>query len=232
MFFGFYIGIMKKQFLLCCLSLLLVFATIKKATAQYIKDINGRPIMTKAYSEIEGTVFLIDQWSKGKVKFADGRTFNDVLLKYNVLDDELSFQNNEQTLAFVEPIREFELTYISENKSYKKLFRSGYKDIPGSDENSFFEVMSDGTVQLLKKTTKVIQETKQYNGPITKSFDESSKLYLIISGKPTQIKKDKKTILTLLGNKQPELESYIKANNLNIKDDADVAKLITYYNSI
>jgi phospholipase C len=213
----------------------LLFMTVKNANAQFSQDINGVPMRElSGYTNVEGSPFLTDQWSKGMVKLADGRTYKDVLLKYDEVKDVLYFQDKkEQTLVFVDPVREFKVEYISDDIQHDKLFRNAYKNIPNSTEKSFFEVLSDGTAQLLKRTKKLIAESQEYNSTaVVKRFDENVKYYIIVSEKVIPIKRDKKSILAALTNKQPQLESFIRTNNINLKNDEDLVKLMAYYNSL
>ena len=86
---------------------------------------------------------------------------------------------------------------------------------------------------MLKRTSKIVQVSKDYNSATsTKSFEEITKYYLYADGKGSAVKKDKKAILLALGNKQAELESYIKDSKLNLKTDEGFAQLITFYNTL
>ncbi|GAC1305038.1 MAG: hypothetical protein NVSMB24_13410 [Mucilaginibacter sp.] len=225
---------MKPKFLYC-LFILLLFIAAKSASAQFAENINGVPMREiSGYTNIEGSAFLSDQWAKGMVKMADGRTFKDVLLKYDEVKDELYFKDKKgDTLIFSDPVREFKVEYASGDELHEKLFRDGYKNIPNSSENSFFEVLSDGTAQLLKRTTKSIAESKEYNSTtVVRRFDENIKYYIIVSEKIVPIKRDKKSILAALPNKHPQLENFMRTNNINLKNDEDLVKLMAYYNSL
>jgi len=223
---------MKIKFIHYLLAVLL-FVIVQQADAQFVQDINGHPYQTKSYDDIQGTPYLSDQWGTGMVKMADGRTYKDVPLKYNQLEDELYFKDNkDQTLVFADPVNEFKINYVANNRPYEKVFKRGFKNIPNSSQSTFFEVLSDGTAELLKKTTKTLEETREYNAPVTKRFDDNEKYYLIVSGNVTPFKKDKKFILASLSNKQTEIESYMKSNNIDLKKDADLSKLMNYYNSL
>jgi len=203
------------------------------AKAQYLHDINGTPITRSRYQDVSGSPFLADGWSAGTVKFTNGVSYKDNLfLKYNVKDDELYFKGkNDEPLLFVDSVAEFA---IKGPAGVIHHYRNGFKPIDGYTNRSFFEVLADGTVELLKKTNKTILETKAYNSPTTeRSFVEVNQYYLLRSGKAMPIRKrDNKSILSVLSDKQPALEKYIKDNNLNLKNDSDFSKLIIYYNSL
>lgn len=200
--------------------------------AQYLHDVNGVPITTSKYEDVTGSPFLIDSWSPGTVKFTSGVSYKDKLfLKYNVKDDELYFRGkNEEPLLFVDSVAEF---VIGDPSGANRHFRNGYKSIDGYSNKSFFEVLADGSVQLLKKTKKTILESKAYNSPTTeRNFVEVNQYYLLKSGKSIPVKKDKKSVLAVLNDKEPALEKYIEDNNLKVKNDSDLSKLVIYYNSL
>ena len=209
---------------------LVCFAPTLKAQ-NYVQDISGNPIKAITFSDVQGTPFLVDAWYPGSVRLANGNSYKENLfLKYNIKQDELYFKGkNDETLAFVDPVVEFTIDYKLDHLHYK----NGFNGINGFTNTTFFQVLADGNVQLLKKITKTILEDRPYNSPtVNKVFADVEQYFLIVGGKPVTIKKDKKAILAAIGNKQAELETYIKANNLNVKNDNDAAKLVIYYNSL
>lgn len=195
---------------------------------------DGQPVKETDHSEIEGSPFFNDDWSTGLVMLSDDRTFKDMSLKYNVYREELYFKDsNGEIKMFSSPVSEFKIMSMEDGNSHSKKFKSGYTNIPGYTAKSFFEVLSEGTVQILKKHRRLVTETTGIDlGTITRRFIDKESYYLIISDTVTLVKKDKKSILALLNNKQTELETYIKAYKLDLKNDDDLAKLINYYNSI
>ncbi len=192
---------------------------------------NGVSVKETDHSGIEGSPFFNDDWETGIVMLADGRTFKDMSLKYNIYKDELYFKDpNGETKSFSTPVKEFK---IEGGNSNSKDFKNGFTNISGYTAQSFFQVLSEGSVQLLKKHRCLVTETTGIDlGTVTKKFTVKESYYIIISGVATLIKKDKKSILALLSNKQGELETYIKTNKLDLKNDDALAKLINYYNSI
>ncbi|MEO6523674.1 MAG: hypothetical protein ABIN91_18465 [Mucilaginibacter sp.] len=210
---------------------------LKVANAQEQQEFNSTnimPVLNHSYTNVEGSPFLTNQWAKGTVKMANGHVYKDMQLKYEQCSDAMFFRktNDEDLFAFSEQISEVKMDYIQNNIPYQKLYRTGYT-ITGSTEKSFFEVLSDGRVQLLKKDNKIITESKEYNSStINKKFEPVTKYYIVIAGNVKPFKKDKKFILANLSDKQTQIENYIKTNDLDLKNDADLAMLFNYYNSI
>jgi hypothetical protein len=218
-----------------CLAIILdLFLFSNNTRAQSIENDKGTMIVKKSYVDIEGSPFLTDDFNKGTIKLSNGVTYKDTPLKYDQVEDVVYFQGKDgQTLMFAQPVNEFTISYIKDNTVYNKHYRNNYPPIAKNTDKSFYEILTDGTAQLLKRTIKSIQEDKPYNSAtITRNINEDVKYYLFISGKINQIKKDKKSVFSVLGNKQDELEKYMKTNNINLKNDEDLAKLLAYYNSL
>jgi hypothetical protein len=211
-----------------------LLVTVHAARAQFRYYTDSRPVRYIDYTNVEGTPYLYPDWVPGSVKLTDGTT-NDapIELKYNLVSDEVSFKDKAgQELVFVKPVAEFTLNSVDNNGLPHK-YRGGYKDIEGTTPASFFEVLADGKVQLLKRFTKLLFESQPI-GSASKlqQFIDKTKYYLIINGKALQVKNDKKALLAALGDKQAQLEDYIKSNKINLKNDAQLGKLIDYYNSL
>jgi hypothetical protein len=221
---------MKKIFLAFAVLPFIFFVLLPcKLSAQFLSDnLTGKPITTTAYSEISGSLYLSDNWSAGMVKLANGETYKDNLyLKYNLLDDEIYFKGkNDETLGFVQPVKEFT---ISDGARH---YRNGYEGINGYKTKAFFQIIADGTVQMLKKTSVAITEIKQYSAASSKVFERTDTYIIYKNGKGQLIKKNRKSILSLLNDKQQALNNYLKLNSIDFSSDNDLANLITYYNSL
>jgi hypothetical protein len=203
---------------------------LTKSSSTFSTD-DGAAVMTSEYTSLQGNPFSTTDWVKGDVKFADGSQAKDLQLKYSDLKDGIYMKtDNGQLGSFNMPVKEFTLYNTDGTLMHYSTFPGNGK-FPDAD---YFQVLSDGKVKLLKKNAKGVSESKDGIGTavVTRMIVDNVDYYLLIGGKLIRIKKDKKTIEAALGDKQPELESYIKANNLNMKRDDDMAKLITQYNSL
>ncbi|RYE27173.1 MAG: hypothetical protein EOP45_02050 [Sphingobacteriaceae bacterium] len=203
-----------------------------KTTAQnlYIKDVQGVPIVVSKADDIKGSPYLNDNWVNASVKLNNGITYKEnMYVKYNQEKDELYFKgNNDETLSFVDAVKEFTI-----QNNELKYYKNGYKDIPGTSKNTFFEVLANGTLQLLKKTKVYIMENKDYGSAVTtKSYTKDIKYYIVSGDNAQQIKNDKKSLLNVLDDKKDQIEEYIKSNKSNLKSDVDLAKIVNYYNTL
>lgn len=212
---------------------LIILASVKIGRAQQsLKIENQAVILTRNYVENTGTSYSTVDWVKGTIKQADGITSNDLLLKYDEEIDELYFKRdqNGEVLKFVNPITEFTLSQVDkDNKPIEKHYRNGYKKTNYSTELSYYEVLCDGKVQLLKKNKKY-KSVDSATG--TYIINDNIRYYLLVEDKLIIINKDKKSILKALGNKKAGFDNFMKTNDLDLQNDADLAKLIAGYNAL
>lgn len=226
---------MRKTLNFCCAAALMIIFSNKTVHAQFISDFKGYPILTIKYTDVEGSPFLFEDWTKGVVKLANGKTYSDVLLKYDLVADQLLFKDlkSDQALEFIDPLVEFKLQATLAGNNDLLLFRNGYMAANGQSTTSFYKVLFDGGTQLLKRNEKRITETKEYSSAsIVKKFDESETYYLSRNKEVIKIKKDKAQVLSALVNHTDKLEQHIKAQKLNLKNEADLVKLIAYFNTL
>lgn len=226
---------MKKNLIAVFLFAFLLISVRSQAQQNLLlQDVTGNPIMLQQYIDVQGSPFYNPEWITGKMTLVSNKVYKNVNMKYDQLKDKVYVKaNNGDMILLGDKVKEFTLDYPVMGATSEKIFRLGYFNIPDATADSYFEVLADGKTQLLKRSTKIIQENKEYNSASsTKTFVEIVKYYIVTQGNGTQIKKDKKSILKALTDKQPLLETYIKDNALNLKLDTDIAKLVTYYNTL
>src|SRR5688572_3991003 len=75
------------------------------AAPMFITDVNGMPYRETSLSEVEGHPFLIEEWSRGLVKFKDGSYVKDIPVQFDIHNNKLYFKRNEQRFEFIQPIQ-------------------------------------------------------------------------------------------------------------------------------
>lgn len=214
----------------------LSLATITGAAAQFaVTDVTGQPFMSKSYTDVRGSAYLYDTWMKGSVTTDQGVTYEGVELKYDQVADELIFKSgNGEPNTFVQPITEFSIKVTKDNAVLKEqVFRKGFIPVDAAKPHTYYEVLTDGETLLLKRTSKAIFEELPYGSSTkVKTFQSETHYYIAKNDKLIKIKKDKKSVLKALGDKEAELEAYIKSNRPDLKNDEALANLVAHYNSI
>ncbi len=198
------------------------------ALPMFIDDINGRPFSSRGTEDVEGNPFLFNEWNWGAVKFKSGQFAKDLSLQFNLHRNKLFFQRNGQVLEFVQPVAEFMLGQINNNfDSVAVIYRSGYPATDKTTDETFFELLADGKIQLVKYNSKQIRVFKGYNQPEKRAFEDLSELYIFRpDGKMIKIKKDKESLLQALPDQAAAIEELIKSKKIKVKSESGLAKLI------
>jgi hypothetical protein len=222
-----------KKISLLFLSIAVTVCTLQAQSVkeQLVFDQQDRALLTSSNIREEGTPLLTTTWLKGLVKFTNGTTYKADFLKYDLEKDQVYFKDakSDELLQFALPVSEFSLVIGQENL----VFKSGYLAVDRNKPSSFYQVLVDGGVQLLKHRIKQPFDERAFNSATTtRTYKEDEYFYLAKKNTPVKIRKDKKQILTVLGNYTAELEAYIAEEKLNLKNEEDLVKLIVFYNSL
>ncbi len=216
-----------KKFILFIVLLLVVRSTIAQIAISG-DAIHGTPIYAKINENIKGSPYLFDQWFNGSVKLKDKTVHNDMQLKYDQMTGKLIFKDkSENTFHFEHPVEEFTLqTPSGENV----VFKNGFKNIEKNTDDTFYQILADGKVKLLKHSKKSIVQSVPYGQSVPeKTILNSEAFYVVSSDTIQKLKKDKKALAFLNSDK---LSSFITKNNMDLQKEADLILAINFYNSL
>lgn len=192
---------------------------------------DGSPAKELRYVDVKGSELLEPDWQPATITVTDGRKFENVKVKYNVYIDEFFFLGqNGLSMAFITQVKEFVVKLPNLSTA---IYRNGYLPTGTFTNKSFYQVLADGKMELLKKTTKNIMETKQYNSSIVqKTFVDDSKYYVAINHQPVVLSTDKKKFYPQFEGKEKEIESFVNQNKINLKKQDDLIAVVNYYNGL
>lgn len=112
-----------------------------------------------------------------------------------------------------------------------------YEDSKGNNRSSYFNPLNEGSVVLLYKPEIKLKKGRipatSYDRKVPPTFIDVSSYY-VKKGEETakRIRPKKSDILTSLADKKNEIQTFIKNEGLSLKKEADLIKLMDYYNSI
>ncbi len=210
---------------------LILLASFGFANAQYLQDIQGRLIMEITYTDIKGSPFMFGDWVLGTVMLGNGDTYSNVPLKYNIFDEKLYFKNpkNAELLEFVQPVKSFKFIELKGSG----IFSKGFPTIDKFNTETFYDVLFDGKVKLLNKKYKTLLEVKPYNSATAeKSFVDQNEYYLFKDSKIKRIKNSKKDFLEIFSDKSNQVDDFIKKEKIDFKNNDDLVKVFSYYDSL
>jgi len=213
------------------------FAFQSNVKAQnYLEDAAGRPLRGNVKGELTGSPLLFSDFVVGSVELKSSKVYKEVPLNIDLLNQEVIFKGKDgKSLGFTEEVSSVIFPETTAAGTTNRLFKKGFPGTSNSTDKDYFEVLAEGPVSLLKRTWKTIWEEKTYNSAtVTQSVLTKTTYYIYNPANKTikVIKPGKSAVLDQLPNHKPEIETYIKSNKVNFSNDASLAKLFSYYNSL
>ncbi len=199
----------------------------------------GKGIWVKLYSSssssnIEGSNYLFDNWLNSASIYAidkkgykiSGINFN---VKYNRFEARLSDVSKEDS-TFVFNSNSINKVVIGNQEFVKKEF-------DGKGVNYFIEVITQGNKISLLKSYRTSLMAGASN-PMTKEKFTDDKIviiptyYIERNGQLEEVKLKKSSMLKLMSDKKSEVKDFLSKTKLSFKEEDDIKKIFTYYNSI
>lgn len=178
--------------------------------------------------DVEGSPYYVQEWKKGAIYNKDN-TFTELgQLKYNVHIDELVFLHNGTE-------------YIVPRKEQIKRFTLGDEEFIGAFDGatySFYQVLEPGAfMMILQKSHCTIAKGEPSKGYIPATKDQyvlKKSIYVLRPGQDAMEINPKKglKLVSYVHDKRTEIEAYIKANKLKMKNLEDLTAAVRHYNAL
>ena len=178
-----------------------------------------------------GSNYLFNNWSNNAVVYdLTGKGYKLVDCNFNVATNKVeAMLDNTEDKTFV-----FNSRDISKIKIGNKYFAKKKID---NNPNYLLEVIQEGDRISLLKLYKTVLIPGSVNPMTQKKLSKdkisiNSSYYVDRDGNLEEIKLKKSKVLKLMSDKKDELKSFLSENKLSFKEEGDIKKIFSYYNSI
>ncbi|MGD1891315.1 MAG: hypothetical protein ACFB15_12070 [Cyclobacteriaceae bacterium] len=191
------------------------------------------------YEGVKGNPFLYEDWQKGSFDLTDGSTHENLLLRFDVLSDELHFQNRMKVASVVpqDRLKKFILKGEKSENDFH-FMRAKYLESLDSEvkPNKIVQVLHENDFQMVAVRYKVVKKA-DYEGGYSrnKPYDEitevAPKYYLLKPGQEAEkIKPKKKALLKALPDHADTLEALLESEQYDLANPNEVARLLNQLN--
>ncbi len=174
---------------------------------------------------IKGTIYLHDDMHKGFITLQDGRSAKDVMIRYNLYSHDINYIEDkvEMILDASAPVHEFGYSYTVDDDTKTVLFRSGFPALGKNSSKTFYQVIVNTDIALLKYTSKKILEERTELGAPQKVIIDTDSWYIYNASDKTiaEIKKNKSSLLEALPQYAARINAIVDAKKLRLKSDGD-----------
>lgn len=191
-----------------------------------LDNFGGHPNVTnQKYIDLKGNPFFYEDWTPAVVYAKNGNQYTDVLLKFDMLNDELQYFVTEKDQAYVleTPVDSFSFVGPEIRNDFVKLA-----------DGKFYERLSKGPHNLYKEVYKHIVERRQYSSAEKERIVlTKSSYYVEHNGELSSIRNNRRAILNLFeGAQRSELETFVKENKVNLSNEAGMIQAFNFINNL
>lgn len=193
---------------------------------------NDGSYMNEKSGTIKGTPLLFENWNYGTVWLLTGEKYDSMLLKYDLLGDQLFVLLNETEYEFNTGVTSFRITDSASRKVL--IYRNGFAPALTFTDKSFYQVLYDGKTKLLLKIRKkIVSEITSMPGVKVKSFEDEKNYFLVTAtGEMKKIRKKNSDILDMLDANKEQLKKMMSEQKLKLNKDEEIIQLLHYYDSL
>jgi hypothetical protein len=194
-----------------------------------VTDGNGKEVNLGVDMENYGSPFFDPEFLPANIVLATGQRYENVLIKINLLSNEVIYKTPEgKELAVLPAIKLVEL-----NKNGNLLFfEYGFPVFEKQNHKTIYQVLTKGKVSLLKYFFVQVTEAKPYgSATMLRTIEKFPRLFLY--DQSMSLKKAPKSnedLLSLYKEEGTKIQSILQKNNLKIKKEEDFIKCISKLN--
>jgi len=184
---------------------------------------------------IEGSPYLSKEWATGVIEFGNNSRLEKVSIRLNAYNNTV--EANIKDITYQVSIKDLNsFAYIDPVTKERWVFKRATLD---RYNNTVLRIILDDKVTFgAYYNVRLIKGTKQESGyeAISHAKDKYSlntTYYLLLDGNRTiKLPRNTKSFLKKLPTHRDEVEDYLNKNSLDIRNDEDLTRAITFYNSI
>lgn len=206
-------------------------------------DMNGTPARLTTYSEIEGSPYLFNDWSKADIGTTNAGLKQDVAYRFNIHDNELEVVNeagnkiylNKDYVEYV--VLQRPSILIAEGTPGllpNLLFKKGFDFVRGIGPKDLVNVLAEGDYTLIRRfySDLVTPPKNSYAPTPGRMFVFEETYYLIDKDENvTSVKNKTNTILKALNEAdQEKAKSILKEDKLDLSREDHLVRFFTKLN--
>lgn len=221
-------------FLVAFLIAHVTFGQLNFTNSNFLQDGMGQPLFERSNINIEGSPIYPKKWCTATIVMPGNKAYNNVSLRYD-WDRRIWFFPGK------EPETELEIIGIPEKVEFDKncdgfkelsgVLKSGYPPFDKNDKNTFYIVLNEGKVSLLKLYKIKITDSKPYgSASVIRTYTRQESYYLYKDGQMMSFQKNNDFLLEQLQDQLNLIKTFMTEKKKSAKQEKDLVEIIGLYN--
>lgn len=182
---------------------------------------------------VEGSPFLLRKFSNATIYLDQNKVITEISANIDLQNNEVLVLDEKKKL-FAISVPVYRIVFDDESTGLERTVLSGLPPIDKLTEKSYYELLSPGKFNLLKSIKLYWSDSRAYHEAATTRKYEQEVTYYIYNDDRGIIKLPKiaENIPTAIDAQQAgKLSKIIAEHKLNLKQEADLIKLLNLYNN-
>lgn len=225
---------MKKYLPVLIFSLSFLFTAAQESdlSKRFYDQATGNLLYTYQAVDVQGSQFLFDKWTRGKLTLDNGQYVDNVMLKYDIYNNRVVANKGDTAFELSPIVREVRF-YTSADTALSLVLKKGYSFSDRMKKDIYVQVFAEGKIGFFKYLKKNLDEYQEYgNATKLKRFNDVSQYYVSVNGQYRMTSLSKKNLQELTTDKWKQVSDFLAENNLNGKDEKSWQMAIRYYNTL
>jgi len=185
-----------------------------------------------------GDSYMSKTWNYGSILLYElDKLIEGYPLRYDIDKDELEISAPGGAKALAgNKVKSFSWQDSLSHKIVYFINAKDYTSTEGTSLTGFFEVLSDGSIPVFKRTNLVLKKANYVKEFDTGTRDDQilkkEEFFYIQEGKVHPLPTSKKKLLPLFNEQADKMKSYIEMNNMSLKEAHHIQSIFDHYNSL
>lgn len=188
--------------------------------------------------KVEGNFYLDNKWNVASILlYRDMTVMEGFRVRYNINSNLFELWEPETSQVTTLPgLRIQNIVWMDSSYKVPRYFVNGmdFKD-DGVPISGFFEVLVEGKLPLMRRTLAIFKESNYNTALMVGNRNDQiikRNVYCYLRNKDLyKVPTKRKELFLIFGEKSSEMEAFVEANGIDLKDRSSIFQMFTYYNS-
>jgi len=197
-----------------------------------LTSLGNKPESNLNYGDINGSAFWNDKWHKAILICGQNRIFTVQNVKLNLYSNDVYYVDDKGREMIVSNAVNKILFYSDEDSTKPSSVFEKFSSLEGADNAGFYQLLNEGPVKLLKLTSvKIESGIDPLLGKTIHRFSSKNTYCIYFNNTVNTIYKLNKDNIFKVINPTDEIKSWLKNNDNQLKNEAQVVKFFNHYNA-
>ena len=182
-------------------------------------------------ADVKGSPYITENFVPVKLSINENTVYNG---RFNAFNGDMEIKSQDKTIV-LDTSKDIEVLFVITNKLYKTCT---YNQKNSKTKRGFLVVLTESDSLQLFKLEKINFAEKK---PVTSSYDTpkpaefrkvSDSYFIKIDGQIVFLSTKKKAFLKSFPEYKTKLKNYLKMEKLNLKNESDLIKIVSYLNKL